>query len=121
MQAISLEVVMRAVFGSVESERLERLRARLVELTEWVNDPRRLALLAAVGQRSLTASPTFRAKMEPVEAIVLEARPESARVAIDDPPVRATCTGSGLRDGARIRARLTTADVAARQVRFTAV
>ncbi len=72
MQAISLEVVMRAVFGSVESERLERLRARLVELTEWVNDPRRLALLAAVGQRSLTSSPKFRAKMQPVEALVLE-------------------------------------------------
>ena len=72
MQAISLEVVMRAVFGSVESQRLELLRLRLVELTEWVNDPRRLALLAAVGQRSLTASPKFRAKMEPVEAIVLE-------------------------------------------------
>jgi cytochrome P450 family 135 len=72
MQAISLEVVMRAVFGDVDGERLEMLRARLVELTAWVNDPRRLALLAAVGQRSLTANPRFRAKMRPVEEIVLE-------------------------------------------------
>jgi cytochrome P450 family 135 len=72
MQAISLEVVMRAVFGSAEGERLERLRRRLVELTDWVNDPRRLAMLAAVGQRSITASANFRAVMTPVEEIVLE-------------------------------------------------
>lgn len=72
MQAISLEVVMRAVFGAVEGKRLERLRERLVELTQWVNDPRRLALLAAVGQRSLTASAKFRSVMAPVEELVLE-------------------------------------------------
>jgi cytochrome P450 family 135 len=72
MQAISLEVVMRAVFGAAEGERLERLRERLVALTQWVNDPRRLALLAAVGQRSLTASAKFRALMAPVEELVLE-------------------------------------------------
>jgi cytochrome P450 len=72
MQAISLEVVMRAVFGEVESERLQRLRERLVELTNWVNHPRRLALLAAVGQRSLTARPKFKAVMRPVEELVLE-------------------------------------------------
>lgn len=72
MQAISLEVVMRAVFGDVEGQRLESLRERLVELTQWVNDPRRLAMLAAVGQRSITASAHFRALMTPVETIVLE-------------------------------------------------
>jgi cytochrome P450 len=72
MQAISLEVVMRATFGDVEGERIERLRRRLVELTNWVNGPRRLALLAAVGERSMTANPRFRAVMRPVEELVLE-------------------------------------------------
>jgi cytochrome P450 len=72
MQAISLEVVMRATFGDVEGERLERLRRSLVELTNWVNDPRRLALLAAVGERSMTANPRFTAVMAPVEELVLE-------------------------------------------------
>jgi cytochrome P450 family 135 len=72
MQAISLEVVMRAVFGDVDSDRLERLRERLVKLTNWVNKPRRLMLLAAVGQRSITASDGFRAVMGPVEELVLE-------------------------------------------------
>ncbi len=72
MQAISLEVVMRATFGDVEGERVERLRRSLVELTNWVNGPRRLALLAAVGERSMTANPGFTAVMRPVEELVLE-------------------------------------------------
>ncbi len=72
MQAISLEVVMRATFGDVEGERLEQLRRRMVDLTNWVNGPRRLALLAAVGERSMTANPNFRAVMRPVEELVLE-------------------------------------------------
>ena len=72
MQAISLEVVMRAVFGTAEGERLELLRERLVEMTNWINTPRRLVLLAAVGARSITASSEFRAVMEPVEQLVLQ-------------------------------------------------
>jgi cytochrome P450 family 135 len=72
MQAISLEVVMRSVFGDVDGERLEELRRRMVDLTNWVNGPRRLALLAAVGERSMTANPNFRKVMGPVEDLVLE-------------------------------------------------
>jgi len=72
MQAISLEVVMRAVFGNVEGERLALLRERLVEMTHWINNPHRLALLAAVGQRSITTTAKFRSVMQPVEELVLE-------------------------------------------------
>jgi cytochrome P450 len=72
MQAISLEVVMRATFGELEGERLEELRQGMVDLTNWVNGPRRLALLAAVGERSMTANPGFHAVMRPVERLVLE-------------------------------------------------
>ncbi|HTC72421.1 MAG TPA: cytochrome P450 [Solirubrobacteraceae bacterium] len=72
MQAISLEVVMRAVFSDVGGERLELLRRRMVDLTNWVNNPGRLALLAAVGERSMTANPNFRNVMRPVEEVVLE-------------------------------------------------
>lgn len=71
MQAISLEVVMRAVFGDVEEDRLEPLRERLVEMTDWLNNPRRLALLAAVGKRSITAGQGFNRAMRPVEDLVL--------------------------------------------------
>lgn len=72
MQAISLEVVMRSVFGEAEGERLERLREKLVEMTNWVNHPRRLAMLAAFGERSITRSAGFKAAMRPVEELVLE-------------------------------------------------
>jgi cytochrome P450 family 135 len=72
MQSISLEVVMRSVFDGIDPERAKLLRARLVELTDWINSPRRLALLAAVGSRSITASSGFREAMGKVESVVLD-------------------------------------------------
>ncbi len=73
MQAISLEVVMRAVFGEeVHTERLELLRKRVVEMTAWINHPRRLTMLAALGERSITSGRGFRRAMSPVEELVLE-------------------------------------------------
>jgi cytochrome P450 family 135 len=72
MQAVSLSVVMRAVFGEDESERLQLLRERLVEMTAWINSPRRLALLAAAGSRSMTSNPGFRTAMKPVEDLVMD-------------------------------------------------
>jgi cytochrome P450 family 135 len=72
MQAISLEVVMRSVFAGIDERRAATLRARLVEMTDWINKPRRLALLAAFGSRSITASGQFREVMGAVESVVLE-------------------------------------------------
>jgi cytochrome P450 len=72
MQAISLDVVMSAVFDDIEPQRRELLRERLVELTNWINKPRRLALLAAFGKRSLTSSAQFREVMGRVESVVLD-------------------------------------------------
>jgi cytochrome P450 len=72
MQAISMEVVMRAVFGAADTERLGRLRGLLKGLTDWLNDPRRLTMLNALGPRWLTRHSGFRAVMGPVEAAVLE-------------------------------------------------
>jgi len=72
MQAISLEVVMRSVFEGIEEGRRERLRRRLVELTDWVNDERRLALLVAVGSRAITMRRGFRDALARVEEVVLE-------------------------------------------------
>lgn len=80
MQAISLEVVMRAVFEGIDDRRRELLRERLVNLTDWINKPRRLALLAAVGSRSITASSRFKEVMGEVESVVLdEVRERRAR------------------------------------------
>jgi cytochrome P450 family 135 len=72
MQAISMEVVLRAVFGSAETEHMRRLRELLRRLTDWVNDSRRLALLSVLGPRWLSRNRDFRSVIEPVEAAVLE-------------------------------------------------
>jgi len=72
MQAITQEVVMRAVFGSAEEERMGRLRELLHGLTVWMNDPRNLTLLATFGPRWVVRSRQFRRAMAPVEEAVLE-------------------------------------------------
>ena len=72
MQAISLEVVMRAVFGRTDGERMAAIRRGVVELTSWINNPRRLAMLAAFGSRTVTGSSGFNAVMRPLEQHVLE-------------------------------------------------
>ena len=72
MQAITQEVVMRAVFGPGENPRLGRLRELLRGLTVWMNDPRNLALLATFGPRWIVRSRRYRQAMAPVEEAVLE-------------------------------------------------
>jgi cytochrome P450 family 135 len=72
MQAITLEVIMRATFGSTDAPQIRHLRELMRELTEWMNSPRRLATLAAFGPRWLVGNSSFRAVMDPVEAAVLE-------------------------------------------------
>ncbi len=72
MQAITQEVVMRAVFGAQDDERLGRLRELMQALTVWMNDPRNLTLLATFGPRWIVNSRQFRQAMAPVEDAVLE-------------------------------------------------
>jgi cytochrome P450 len=72
MQEVTLEAIMRVVFGPVETDRLERLRGFLRRLTNWMNDPRRLNLLAAAGPSRFAGNSGYRAMMGPVEDAVLE-------------------------------------------------
>jgi cytochrome P450 len=72
LQEITLEAIMRVVFGPVETDRLERLRHFLRRLTNWMNDPRRLNLLAAAGPSRFAGNSDYRAMMGPVEDAVLE-------------------------------------------------
>lgn len=54
-------------------------------------------------------------------ATVIDANTHSATIVIDDPAVRAKCSGDKLQVGSTIAATLTTADVAARKVEFAVV
>jgi cytochrome P450 len=82
MQALTQEVVMRAVFGDDEG-RLDRLRSLLTNLTETVNDEGRLRKLALFGPRWLERSRGWREAMAPVEAEIL-AEVERRRAAGDE-------------------------------------
>jgi cytochrome P450 len=72
MQAITLESVMRVVFGPEQTASTRRLQELLRELTDRMNAPRRLTLLALLGPRSMVGDPEFRATMDLVEAVALE-------------------------------------------------
>ncbi len=73
MQDITLDVVMRAVFGpDSEHPRLQPLRERLRGLTTWMNEPRNLAMLAALGPGWVTRSRGYRQAMGAVEEAVME-------------------------------------------------
>ncbi len=72
MQEIALEAIMRVVFGPVETDRLKRLRFLLRRLANWMNDPRRLNLLATAGPSRFAGNRGYRGMMGPVEDAVLE-------------------------------------------------
>jgi cytochrome P450 family 135 len=84
MQAISNEVVMRATFGSTESQQMERLRVLLKRLTDFLNDSSRLTLLATFGSRWLARDAHFRETIAPVEAALM-AEVRRRRAAPGDP------------------------------------
>jgi len=71
MQELTLEVIMRVVFGADDGERLLELRERLRELTDWLNSPRRLALLSVLGPRWIERDRGFRAVRGRVEQAVM--------------------------------------------------
>jgi cytochrome P450 len=72
MQEITLEAIMRVVFGGIETDHLRRLRGLLRKLTNWMNDPKRLNLLAAAGPSHFARNTGYQKLMVPVEEAVLE-------------------------------------------------
>jgi cytochrome P450 len=72
MQQLTLEVVMRAIFGVRDAGRLERLRAALVGMLDWTTDPSRLAMLVAAGPRRVERLRPFRRVMDPLDAVISE-------------------------------------------------
>lgn len=71
MQEITLEAIMRVVFGPVDTPELEQLRRDLRRLTNWMNDPKRLNLLAAAGPARFAGNRDYKSMMGPVERGVL--------------------------------------------------
>ena len=73
MQAITLEVILRAVFGVTERERLDPLREGLREMTDYTGDARRMATLVLAGTERIGRYRWlgFQGLMERVDELVL--------------------------------------------------
>jgi cytochrome P450 family 135 len=72
MQAVTLEVILRAVFGIAEGERQTRLRDELRGLLDAISDPRRAIFLLVLGPERIRRFPPFRRAMERVDGLVIE-------------------------------------------------
>ncbi|MBV9822927.1 MAG: RNB domain-containing ribonuclease, partial [Actinobacteria bacterium] len=97
---------------------------------QWVRD-RVPALPAAMATADHRAHAVDRAVLDLTEAwlladrigqtfaaVVLSADDHRGEINVDEPAIRAQCTGASLQPGQRIQARLVAADVASRTVRF---
>jgi cytochrome P450 len=72
MQAVTLEVIMRAVFGLDEGAQLDRLRQILRHTLDWATRPTQMFLMAALGPARLGDLPRFRRALEPVDRELFE-------------------------------------------------
>jgi len=101
MQRITLEVVMRAVFGPrADDPRLDDLRLRLVELTEYLNLPSSLAALTIFGPEWVRRSAGYRRAMRPVEeAALAEVRRRRAEPVPEHPDIVSMLIAARREDG----------------------
>jgi cytochrome P450 len=72
MQAVTLEVIMRTVFGVQDDERLEKLGAALRNTLAWGSDPSRMALMAVLGPHRISRLRTFRRVREPADELLYD-------------------------------------------------
>ncbi len=72
MQAVTLEVILRAVFGIENGERMGRLRSELRRVLDMLSNPRRLALLTLIGPQRVSRLRSFNRVLEPVDRMLYE-------------------------------------------------
>ena len=72
MQAVTLEVILHAVFGVTEGAALDRMRSALKAMLDWTTDQRRLLALAVFGPYRVRDSRVFQRAMAPVNELILD-------------------------------------------------
>lgn len=81
MQAITLEIILRAVFGLRRGERLETLRVELRRVLDLLTQPRMILFPALMGPDRLAKFAPFQRLLEPVDRLIYaeiaERRPAS--------------------------------------------
>jgi cytochrome P450 len=79
MQALTLEIILRAVFGVTEGERLVRLRAELRRLLDMVTNPRMMVFPALLGPERLARMKLFQRDIARVDQPIYEEIAERRR------------------------------------------
>jgi cytochrome P450 len=128
MQAVTLEIILRTVFGLSEGERLDRLRTALRGMLDKITDPKWTGFLLALGPHRIERFPPFRRQMDPVDELIHGVI--AARRAAGDAPERADILslllqarhedGSGMTDR-ELRDELLTLLVAGHETTATAL
>jgi cytochrome P450 len=72
MQAVTLEVILRAVFGVGEGERLTQLRDQLRGTLNLLSSTRRVIFMIMLGPKRLRRFPPFRRKIEEIDRLIYE-------------------------------------------------
>jgi len=72
MQAITLEIILQAVFGLEEGPRLDALRTRLREVLAASTDPVTMLLIALLGTRRFERLPVVRRELDPADELLFE-------------------------------------------------
>src|SRR5947209_840130 len=72
MQAITLEIILRAVFGLEQGERLEQLRVELRRLLDLLTQPRMILFPALLGPERLSRFRPFQRLLEPVDRLIYQ-------------------------------------------------
>jgi cytochrome P450 len=72
MQEVTLEVIMRAVFGLSAASELEHLRRVLLDMLDWTMVPRRFLRLVLSSPDKVADYEPFRRVLDPVDAALLD-------------------------------------------------
>ncbi len=72
MQAITLEIILRTVFGVREGERLSELREALREFLDLTTNPAALLPVLLIGPGRVRGVPAFRRRIERVDALIYQ-------------------------------------------------
>jgi cytochrome P450 family 135 len=70
MQAVTLEIILRAVFGVNEGERLEQLRFQLRRLLDMVTSPRNAIFVIALGPQRIREFGPFKRDIARVDSLI---------------------------------------------------
>lgn len=70
MQALTLEVALRAIYGLEDAERIDRLGAALRRLLSWTTELRRMLLYGFLGPDRLTSLRPFRRQLAAVDTLI---------------------------------------------------